>query len=93
MSLLGGFEQAANSVDKNSKKLQEHYITGNSYAGADSYKHKVVTSMKSVRIVPRLASDAVRWHEDKYAQQQHYFLFASYDLKIEIIRLFFHLEY
>ena len=48
--------------------------------------------MKSVRIVPQLASDAVRWHENKYAQQQHNFLFASHDLKIEIIRLFFHLE-
>ena len=30
---------------------QEHWIIGNSYAGADSYNHEVVVVMKSVRIV------------------------------------------
>ena len=29
--------------------------------------------IKSVRIVQELASDAVRWQEDKYAQQQQWY--------------------
>ena len=48
----------------------EHWIYENSKTGADSSKHKVVNAIKNVRIIPQLASDAVRWQEDKYAQQQ-----------------------
>ena len=48
----------------------EHWIYENSKTGADSSKHKVVNAIKSVRIIPQLASDAVRWQEDKYVQQQ-----------------------
>ena len=48
LSLLGGFEQAANLVD--------------SRASADSSKHEAVIAMKSQRIVQYLASDAVRGH-------------------------------
>ena len=33
------------------KNPEEHWITGNSQAGVDSSKHKVVVIMKSVRIV------------------------------------------
>ena len=39
---------------------QEHWITGNSETGADSFKHEVVNAMKSERIIQQLASDAVR---------------------------------
>ena len=44
----------------------EHWINENSKTGADSSKHKVVNAVKSVRINPQLASDAVRWQENKY---------------------------
>ena len=52
------------------RNSQEDWIPGNSSAGADSSKHEVVNAMKSVLIVQQLVSDAVRWQEDKYAQQQ-----------------------
>ena len=39
---------------------------------ADSSNHKVVIVIKSARIVLYLASDAVRWQEDEYAQQQQW---------------------
>ena len=48
----------------------EHWIYENSKTGANSSKHKVANAIKSVRIIPQLASDAVRWQEDKYVQQQ-----------------------
>ena len=38
----------------------EHWIYGNSQAGADSSKHEVVNAMKSVRVVQQLASEAVQ---------------------------------
>ena len=44
--LLGWFEQAANLVDENLKKAQKHWITGNSPAGANFSKHKVVIAIK-----------------------------------------------
>ena len=49
---------------------QNHWITGNSQAAANSFNHKAVNAMKSVRIVRQSASDTVLWQEDKYAQQQ-----------------------
>ena len=52
------------------RNSQEQWITENSLAGADSSKHEVVIAMKSARIVQYLASDAIRWQEDKYAQQK-----------------------
>ena len=49
--LLGGFEQATNSVDKNSRKsnLKENWITGNTYAGADSTKHELQRKVCGLR--------------------------------------------
>ena len=46
--------------------------------------------MKSVRIVQYLASDAVRWHEDKYAQQQQQQIFSDeYRLYFNFDSIFF----
>ena len=67
---LGGFEQAANWVGKNSKKSSGTLDYWKLLAGADSSKHEIVNPMKSVRIVLQLAPDAVRWLEDKHALQQ-----------------------
>ena len=47
----------------------EYWIYENFKTGADSSKHKAVNAIKSVRIIPQLASDAARWQEDKYVQQ------------------------
>ena len=56
VSLLGGFHQVANSVDKNSKKSTGTLDSLETPAIVDSSKHKVVIAIKSVRIVP-LVSD------------------------------------
>ena len=47
----------------------KHWITGNTYASADSFKHKVVIAMKSEQI-QYLAFGAIWWQEDKYVLQQ-----------------------
>ena len=52
------------------RNSQEHWITGNFQADANSSKHELVNAMKSVRLVQQLAYEAVRWLEDKYAPQQ-----------------------
>ena len=64
---------------RSQKNSQKHWIIGNSKAGADSSNYEVFNAMKSVRIVQQLASDAIRWQEDKYAQQQQKY---SEELKI-----------
>ena len=45
------------------RNSQEHWITGNSLAGADSFNHEVpvVIAMKSVQVFQYFASDAIRW--------------------------------
>ena len=40
----------------------------------------LVIAIKSVKIVQYLASDADRWQEDKYAQQQQFSYEVSYSL-------------
>ena len=55
------------------KNPHKHWIYGNSLAGAVSSNHEVVKAMKIVRIAQQFVSDAVRWQEDKYAQQQLHF--------------------
>ena len=50
----------------------KHWIPSYFSAGADSFKRKVVTAMKSVRIVHQLASDIVRWQEDKTCYCNNY---------------------
>ena len=47
-------------MDKNFKKSTGTLVTVNLSAGADFFKHEVVTAMKIVRIIQWLASDAVR---------------------------------
>ena len=85
--MLGGFEQAANSVDKNLKKS-----TGTLKADADFSNHEVVIVMESVcGSSNKLTSDALWWQEDKYTlqpyamattklqQQQNYYSFGRFD--------------
>ena len=49
---------------------QEHWITGNFLAGADSSDQEVAIAVKSVRIVQKVSVDAVRWQENKYALER-----------------------
>ena len=65
-SPLGAFGQAATLVDKNSKKFTGATDHGKLLSRWDFPEHEVVIAMKSARIVPYLASDAVRWQEDYY---------------------------
>ena len=62
LSRLGGFQQETNSVDKNLKKS-----TGTLPETPKQVRinHEVVIAMKIVLIFQQLASDAVRWQEDK----------------------------
>ena len=53
--------------------VQEHWITRNSYAGVDPSKHEKVIPKKRARIVQQLASEGVRWQEDKYAPNLQFF--------------------
>ena len=72
--LLDGFEQAVNSVDKNLKKstgtLLDHRKPLNMCGFLQT--QSIVTAMKNVRLIELLASDAVRWQEDEYVQQQYH---------------------
>ena len=54
-------------MEKIRRNPQEHWIAGNSQAGAVSSKHEVVIAIQSVWIVQPLASDAVQLQEDKNA--------------------------
>ena len=55
LSLLGSFKQAANSVDKNSKKSSDL-----SMEVTVSSKQQVVMARKDLCIIKQLASDAIR---------------------------------
>ena len=56
----GGFEKAANLVDKYSRNPHEQWNIGNSKAGTNSSQHEVVITIKSAEVVQQFASYAVR---------------------------------
>ena len=74
LSLHGGFKQATNSMEKNLKKFTrtlDHWklLSKNWFLQARS----IFIAMKSVRVIQRIASDAIAGHENKYAIQQQIF--------------------
>ena len=67
LSLLDGFEQAANSVDKNSKKCTETLDHRKLLNGWEFLQTLRTYRSENVRIVQQLASLAVRFQKDEYA--------------------------
>ena len=56
-------DYSAGWLQKSSKYLQKHWISGNSLVDANFSKHEVVFAIKYVQIIKQLASNAVRWQE------------------------------